>query len=591
MASALFLFTTKLNSHFTLPKLAVTACLTVALLGTFLVRVKRGDYQVLPKAIRFPLLLLVIWWLLGTSQAIHLQTALEGQYGRYNGLYTNLLLMIIFVTVSSIPYDAARFRRFISTLLLMVLMVCLYGFMQYMGFDAVFDSRAGYRPPSSIGNPVALAAILLLAIPFSLSEIWLCDQLKKKITATVFFITFFLILLVSGSRGPIIAGLLAILIMFVYGIVSHYKHLSLFNTKRTIVLVVTGFGVLTGAISLLYFTDRLVLGSGFEMRILYFKVALEAIVDSPIFGFGFESFRLIYPLYRPPMDFIIAADRGTIITPTMIHNDYLQLSVDNGIPSMLFYLFMISGVLWLIFKSAKVDKQYRTIHIAILAMLIGYLMQSLSGWSEAASSIMFWLVLAVSSSFMLQGAGVVSTVSRSSNYMYTIIMTGGLFVTMSYAVLLTIKVTQDYTLRKAQSYSNVGYKKPDEYLKWLGKTSSNDSYYQDQIGLIYMRRLMKRPTRQTYQLTRQYFLRARELNKFDPYARFHLIETDVLALRSRIIDKPSAEANEDMVEILRMDFNNPTVYQVRAAMYAVTGNLQAAKKNLTRMKQIKSLKK
>ena len=272
----------------------------------------------------------------------------------------------------------------------------------------------------------------------------------------------------------------------------------------------------------------------------------------------------------------------------MIHNDYLQLSADNGIPAVIFYMCLIGGLLWLIVRVIRSDTQYRVLHIATLSMLSGYLVYGLSGWIEAASSIMFWLVLAVSTSFVLQRSGAASTASRSSTYIYTVIMGGAFFIAISYAVIMTIKVTQDYTLRKAQSYSAVFYNKTDEHLKWLGKSSHDDGYYQDKIGVLYMRRLMKTPMPRTYQLARQYLLRARELNRYDPYIRFHIIETDAVALRSRIIKRPSMEATEDMAEILRMDPNNPTVYQVRAGLYAATGNRKAAEQNMARMREIKN---
>jgi len=272
----------------------------------------------------------------------------------------------------------------------------------------------------------------------------------------------------------------------------------------------------------------------------------------------------------------------------MIHNDYLQLSADNGIPAAIFYMCLIGGLLWLIVRVIRSDTQYRVLHIATLSMLSGYLAYGLSGWLEVASSIMFWLVLAVSTSFVLQRSGAASATSRSSTYLYTVIMGSAFFIAISYAVIMTIKVTQDYTLRKAQSYSTVYYKKTDEHLKWLGKSSHDNGYYQDKIGVVYMRRLMKTPMPRTYQLARQYLLRARELNRYDPYIRFHIIETDAVALRSRIIKRPSLEATEDMAEILRMDPNNPTVYQVRAGLYAATGNRKAAEQNMVRMREIKN---
>ena len=203
LASTLLLFTTQLNSHFTLPKFTVFAMLLVPMLAAMLVRIRAGAYQVLPRIIWIPLLSLVTWWLLGTSQAMHVPTALEGQYGRYNGLYANLLLVLLFVTVASMRFDAARLRRLLALLSIMVLLVCGYTLVQYLGFDVIFDRLQMGRPFASIGNPVALGTILVLVIPYFLAGLVLKDGMWFRVLPGLLLLLCLVALVLSKSRGAV----------------------------------------------------------------------------------------------------------------------------------------------------------------------------------------------------------------------------------------------------------------------------------------------------------------------------------------------------------------------------------------------------
>jgi tetratricopeptide (TPR) repeat protein len=224
-------------------------------------------------------------------------------------------------------------------------------------------------------------------------------------------------------------------------------------------------------------------------------------------------------------------------------------------------------------------------------MLAAYLVQGLTGLLEAASSVMYWLLLGVGTSFVLHRLEPAPVVDRKSALVYIAVISGGLIVAGIYAYRFSLKVAQDYTLRQAEAYSLARPDITDKKLSWLGQSSRHDAYYQDRIGFIYMQRLNRRPSMQHYQLANRYFLKARKLNEYDPYIRFHLIKTDALALRFRLIKQPTKEALLDLDEIVRMDPNNPTVYQARAEMYAALGKAREARDNLGIMKKIRNPKK
>jgi O-antigen ligase len=575
-ASTLFLYTVQLNSHFTLPKLTVFSVLTVVLLLLFAVRLKTGEYQVLPKPVRFPLLLLIIWWLLATSQAIHPQTALEGQYGRYNGLYTNLLLVIWFVILASTPFELKRLRRILALLVGMLLLVCLYAFVQHLGLDPILGKRVGERPPASIGNPVAFGVVLIVTLPYVFAEILLSRKLQHRLTMAIIGLLLLFALYLTRATGPS-AGLVIGSLLGIAAITSIKMGKSAWKLILPLIILL---GVVTWFLASNLEVHKQL---SIETRLNYFSIALQMIGDSPIFGYGFESYRIAYPLYRLPDDILIF---GKFITPTMIHNDYLQYAVDNGVPAMFFYLFFIAGVYWLLINALRKDETHRVVYAAFFIMLTIYLAQAMSGWLEAASSIIYWVLLGVNTSFVVKTLYPLYSTSRWSTYTYSAIVGGGLLVASAYSYAMANKVIQDYTLRKAQLYSKVNYQLADKNLTRLGGSSLGNAYYQDQVGSLYMLRLTRDPSPAVYQLARKYLLRARELNSFDPYIRFHIIETDSLALKSGVIKQPSKEAVEDIKQILQMDPYNPAVYRVRANFFSATGQREAARQNHVKMRQV-----
>lgn len=588
VASTLFLFSIHLDSHFTLPKIAVFSFLMFALIPALLIRIRIGDYRVLPRSLRFPLLLLVLWWLLGTSQSMHLQTALEGQYGRYNGLYTNLLLVILFTVLACIPCDLARLRRLFRLLALMMLFVCLYAFVQYIGVDPIFNNGPGARPVSSIGNPVALAVVVLLTLPFVVVEAIRASSTKQRVNFAFTGLLFIITLLVTGSRGPLLVLIGAVVVSGLIWLAMYFRSGNRVS-MRVLSLLVLGCLLLVGSAVYLKTSGRLTLGPAFQVRFVFFDVALEMIKDTPMFGYGFESFRAAYPIYRPPVSQVILdAYKDTVVTPTMVHNDYLQLAVDNGLPAAVFYLIFVGVLVWILGRAIRLDAELRMYHIAILVMLLAYLMQGMSGWPEAASLIMFWLLLGVGTSFALGRLNIGKTPGKGSVTMSSGIAGSALLFTLACTVIYGLKVVQDFQLRSAESYAQS--RRPDivdDKLAWLGGSTSRDVHYQDRIGLVYMDRLQRSRSIQDYHKARKFFLKSRELNSYDPYVRFHIIQADSIAMRTRLIAQPSKEALEEMKGIIRMDPNNRTVYQVRAEFFLAMGKIKAARRELQLMRQMK----
>lgn len=587
LISALWVFSLSLHSHFTLPKLALSSVCVLLLQLTWLLRVKLGATSALmPRRMWLPLLALVAWWLLATTQSLHMQTALEGQYGRYNALYTNLLYVFLFVALCSMRMNLARLARILNILLATLLPICLYAYVQFLGLDGVFKKPFGSRPPSSVGNPVALATILMMYFPFAILMTLRAGRAQLKINYAVIAAILISVLVITGSRGPWIGALAALMITAAMLLLHSDIAGRVFN-RYTVAAAVVVAPLLGFLLSLDAIQERFTLGGSFNVRIMYYIVSLDVIKDSPLFGFGFESFRLIYPDYRPEYDWQLVQDT----TPTMIHNDYLQFATDNGLPAMVFYLIFISVLVYALWKAFRDGRGDHFLLVAFLSSIGGYLAQANMGWFEAGSSIMYWLLLGLAASYVNQldaPAVGVSGQKLKTVAMACVAALGAAFM-LYYAVVMFGKMSTDYDYRRAQQLIAGNPSMAGRYLRDIDEAAQDNFFYQNRIGLLYMRHLVRAPNFKDYHRAREHLRRSAELNPHDAYSRVNIVENDFIALQRRLIDRPSPESLAAIDEALQIDPNNPTVHRTATRLYAVLGDEEKRQASEQRQRELEDL--
>lgn len=192
--SVFLIYSKSLFVQFTLPKLAFLRLFTLLILILWTYQLIRGKTKSLPKTVLISTLMLMLWWIGTTFYALHLPTALDGFNGRYNGLWSHLTYLLLFVICSSLPLNFTRIENIFKLMVLALVPVSLFAIYQ------LYDSST--RPCSTIGNPVILAALLGLALPFSL--IFYLQSKRNNIrlvwgtsTAVIVFA-----ILSTLSRGP-----------------------------------------------------------------------------------------------------------------------------------------------------------------------------------------------------------------------------------------------------------------------------------------------------------------------------------------------------------------------------------------------------
>lgn len=147
--------------------------------------------------------------------------------------------------------------------------------------------------------------------------------------------------------------------------------------------------VLTRVLSIFQFDQ----GSA-QTRFQIWEAARAAISERPIFGWGADTFRLLFPMFKPA-EYVEAA--GYLSVADNVHNYPLQLASGIGIPGALLFYGLIVLALVLAARSAfEKGAEGRNLVLAGLwAAVVGYAAHLMFGLSVTGSTIFMWLAMGV----------------------------------------------------------------------------------------------------------------------------------------------------------------------------------------------------
>lgn len=172
-----------------------------------------------------------------------------------------------------------------------------------------------------------------------------------RVCAVIFAVVAFIGIVLSQSRGALMAiavGVLVLAVTFLFEVcktrrfVWSRRKLSFCILGTSLVLVVSGIFVLNNYQKRFSSLDSFFSGSG---RQNFWVGAIDQWLESPLLGTGARSFHYRYPEYRPPEAPFHQRN------PEFAHNDYLQQAAEYG----LIGLVLILGILILHMRSATRD--------------------------------------------------------------------------------------------------------------------------------------------------------------------------------------------------------------------------------------------
>lgn len=147
--------------------------------------------------------------------------------------------------------------------------------------------------------------------------------------------------------------------------------------------------VLTRVISIFQFDQ----GSALT-RFQIWEAALDAIAQRPLFGWGADTFRLLFPMFKPAA-YVEAA--GYLSVADNVHNYPLQLTSGIGIPGALLFYALIVVALVLAARGAFAEGTAgrNLVLSGFWAAVLGYVVHLMFGLSVTGSTIMMWLAMGV----------------------------------------------------------------------------------------------------------------------------------------------------------------------------------------------------
>jgi len=137
----------------------------------------RAAYPIL-----IPALLLLLIQAVATVFSITPRISLWGSYIRLQGLYTTASYLILFLSLLALLRTREQVERLVTTVLIGSLPVALYGIIQHYGTDPLpWGADVVARVASTLGNPIFVAAYLIMVVPLSLYRLITAG---RRVTAT-----------------------------------------------------------------------------------------------------------------------------------------------------------------------------------------------------------------------------------------------------------------------------------------------------------------------------------------------------------------------------------------------------------------------
>ena len=557
-----------LDSKFALPKLIVLSAGVLSLCALWFFRVWRVGRISSQAIVLYLALALAAWWTLTTAFAVHVPTALFGEFDYYNGLFTHLGWLALLVVSMSMPFETRTVRQIITLLVASIALVAIVNLAEIAGITSM-----GLGEVSTLGDRVAASALMNFAIPFVVvglirSRHWAVKCVMGALLALLLVSEF-----ISQGRGPWI-GLLVAAFILVAGLRS-----SRFRWQVA-VLVAAGIATLAGLASLLSptvaqrFTSftHLVEDESISHRFVYYRAAVRAIYDHPIVGIGFENFRNIYPQYRGDDSWFFKN-----IIPTMVHNGYIESALNNGIPALLLYVVLIGIVLLKLGRDLTTthDPAKRDLLLCLLAAISAYLVQDLSGWLDLASASVFWIALGLA---VNQSSHTFATAQKPVPHALPHAFLGVMVLVSVYMLGNGYaRICADANLFRAQSLDASTQWQEIELLinKSLASLPSDSRTEATSAQLVADRFLATRDPA-AYARSHELFESSYQHNNFDRMRLVNLISLETKAMEMGVIDRGSDFAAKAVETLSKTDRENPAFHEFTAQFFAVQNQFDKA---------------
>ena len=389
--------------------------------------------------------ILLGWIVITTIVSINPATAFLGKYRRYDGAWSYFLYAILLFVTMQYATTLPRVRQLAQTLSFSSVVVAGYGLLQALGLDPLNWGQLPFeqnRSFSTYGNPDLLAGFLAFSIFVNLGLLFSEEKVAWRRWYWFVLLLNSVVAITAFARSLWVAFFVTIIIFTLLMWRQKAKPIKedyLFaGGLAAVVSAFIGFS-LTRADAVMNFWTRVQSIFEFDQgsaltRFQIWDAALAAIAERPIFGYGLDTFRLIFRHFAPP-EYAQAA--GFRSVADNVHNFPLQLATGIGVVgAVLFYALLF----WIAFlairnclKVTERAKPARILFIGVVCACIAYCTHLFFGLSLPGATFILWILMGV---LLVPHAKTFSIAKITWMPVVAIVLSATLFVPAAFATRL-----------------------------------------------------------------------------------------------------------------------------------------------------------
>jgi O-antigen ligase len=308
-----------------------------------------------------------------------------GNAERMEGLWSLFFYLIYFFSLFTLFSFAPSARKIIFYSFLIV--SCLISLIQIN--QGLFEKTA--RPYSTLGNATYIGFLNILTIILILFFIFDTKKIFEKFVYILLIFLNVISLLISQTRGSILAYLAAVLAFLFF-----YSMFSQIEKKKKILILLSGVVFL-----ILFFfflrTDFALKIPGISRlsetlknpvsvfpRLFAWKIFLEGFKDRPIFGWGQETMPIVFFKYFNPE--IFKYEQAIFDRP---HNKFIEVLSSLGVVGFLsWFLIFVAFFYYLLKKNFNIYQK-----ASLFSFIIAYFVQNFSLFDMQASYLILFFAL------------------------------------------------------------------------------------------------------------------------------------------------------------------------------------------------------
>lgn len=349
----------------------------------------------------------LIWATISTFTSVSFPISFFGKYRRYEGLWSYFIYAVLFFLAMQYVVDGKRLKQIVQALVFSSGAVAFYGLLQAVGFDPIMVGTAGFeagRSYSTYGNPDLLAGFLAFGV-FVTFGLALAEDLRPmRIIYWAILLANSAVVITAFSRSIWVGFAVGIVFMVLFAL-RHRKPLVIpdWFFLGGLAIGTAGFAgsSLSNPDAVTNFGQRVMSIFDFKTgsaltRFEIWDAATKATLDRPFFGFGPDTFRLIFRRFAPVE---YARDAGYRSVADNVHNYTLQLSASVGIVGMLLYYAL---AFWIAVKGFTlcmsrdyevISRTERIMYAGIWSACIAYMTHLFFGLSLPGGTFLLFLAM------------------------------------------------------------------------------------------------------------------------------------------------------------------------------------------------------